>query len=190
MTTVNPSSLNNWATNISGKLAIMVKKSIPPPVKFLFQHPAHFIACGMGSGLSPFASGTAGTLFAWLTYPLLRYFFTSDLWFGGFLVALFVLGIPVCHLTGRRLGEADHGAIVWDEIVPFWAVLLLTPVNLLWQLAAFLLFRFYDIVKPPPANYFDQNMKNGFGVMMDDLVAAGYTVLTLVLGKFVLEWFF
>ncbi|MDR2000767.1 MAG: phosphatidylglycerophosphatase A [Zoogloeaceae bacterium] len=165
-------------------------KSPMPPVSFLFRHPAYLIACGFGSGLSPFASGTVGTLFAWLSYPLLRHYFVDDFWFGGFLVVMFALGIPVCHLTGNRLGVADHGAIVWDEIVPFWMVLLLTPATVLWQFAAFLGFRFYDIVKPPPARYFDQKMKNGFGVMMDDLVAAAYTVLTLALFKFLLDQFF
>jgi phosphatidylglycerophosphatase A len=165
-------------------------KSPMPPVSFLFQHPAHLIACGFGSGLSPFASGTAGTLFAWLSYPLLRHLFPDDFWLGGFLVLMFILGIPACHLTGHKLGVADHGAIVWDEIVPFWMVLLLTPAVGLWQFGAFLWFRFYDIVKPPPAHYFDSEMKNGFGVMMDDLVAAGYTVLTLALCKFLFDRFF
>jgi phosphatidylglycerophosphatase A len=158
-------------------------KAPAPPVGFLFRHPAHLIACGFGSGLSPFAPGTAGTLFAWLTYPLVHGYFPSDLWFAGFLVLAFGVGISACHLTGRKLGVVDHGSIVWDEIVPFWAVLLLTPPTWPWQLAAFLCFRFYDIVKPPPARWFDEQVKNGFGVMMDDLVAAGYTVLTLAVFK-------
>jgi phosphatidylglycerophosphatase A len=165
-------------------------KTPAPPVSFLFQHPAHFIACGLGSGLSPFAPGTAGTLFAWFSYPLLRNYFIDDFWFTGFLVMMFALGIPACHLTGHKLGVIDHGSIVWDEIVPFWAVLLLTPATGMWQLAAFAWFRFYDIVKPPPARYFDSELKNGFGVMMDDLVAAGFTVLTLALFKFLVERFF
>jgi phosphatidylglycerophosphatase A len=162
-------------------------KAPAPPVRFLFRHPAHLIACGFGSGLSPIAPGTAGTLFAWLSYPLLRAYFIDDTWFAGFLVLAFALGIPSAHLTGHKLGVVDHGSIVWDEIVPFWAVLLLTPTTIVWQTAAFLWFRFYDIVKPTPANYFDREVKNGFGVMMDDLVAAGYTVLTLALFKFLIE---
>jgi phosphatidylglycerophosphatase A len=162
----------------------------PPPVSFLLRHPAHLIACGLGSGLSPFAPGTAGTLFAWLSYPLLRHWFPDDLWFGGFLLMMFAVGIPACHLTGQKLGVVDHGAIVWDEIVPFWAVLMFTPYTGLWQLAAFLWFRFYDIVKLPPAGFFDRQVKNGFGVMMDDLMAAGHTVLTLALFKVVVERLF
>lgn len=162
-------------------------KAPAPPFAFLFRHPAHLIACGFGSGLSPVAPGTAGTLFAWLTYPLLRAYFPDDLWFGGFLVLAFALGVTACQLTGHKLGVTDHGSIVWDEIVPFWAVLMLTPATFIWQLAAFCWFRFYDITKPTPARYFDREVKNGFGVMMDDLVAAGYTVLTLALFKFVIE---
>jgi phosphatidylglycerophosphatase A len=150
-----------------------------PPVKFLFQDPAHLIACGFGSGLSSFASGTVGTAFAWASYPLLRPLFSTDLLFLAALAVLFVLGIIVCDITGRHLGISDHGAIVWDEIVPFWLVLAFTPAGLVWQLLAFLAFRFFDIVKPPPARWFDTQVKNGFGVMMDDLVAAGYTLLSL-----------
>lgn len=164
-------------------------KTPPPPVSFLFEHPAHLIACGFGSGLSPVAPGTAGTLFAWLTYPLLRNYFPDDLWFAGLLILMFALGVTSCHLTGERLGVADHGSIVWDEIVPFWTVLLLTPGGAIWQLAAFLWFRFYDIAKPAPANWFDREMKNGLGVMMDDVVAAGYTVLTLAVIKTLVERF-
>lgn len=164
-------------------------KAPAPPFSFLFQHPAHLVACGFGSGLSPIAPGTVGTLFAWLSYPLLRNYFVDDFAFAGFLVMMFALGIPACHLTGHKLGVIDHGSIVWDEIVPFWAVLLLTPATGLWQLAAFFWFRFYDIVKPTPASYFDREVKNGYGVMMDDLVAAGYTVLTLALFKFLIERF-
>jgi len=150
-----------------------------PPLRFLFQHPAHFIACGLGSGLSSFAPGTAGTAFAWVTFPLLRLLFPVDADLLAFLLVMFIVGVPACDLTGRHLGVVDHGSIVWDEIVPFWAVLLLTPPGLAWQLGAFLLFRGYDIFKPPPADYFDERVKNGLGVMMDDVIAAGYTVLTL-----------
>lgn len=167
-----------------------IKTSRPPPFAFLLRHPAHLIACGFGSGLAPFASGTFGTLFAWLTYPWLRGLLPDDPAFAVFLLLVFTLGVTACQITGRNLGVTDHGAIVWDEIVPFWAVLFLAPDTLLWQLAAFLGFRFYDIVKPPPARWFDTQVKNGLGVMMDDVIAAGYTVLTLALGKALAERFF
>jgi phosphatidylglycerophosphatase A len=161
-----------------------IKERVPaPPVKFLLQHPAHLIACGFGSGLSPWAPGTAGTLFAWVTYGFLRQWLPDDMGFAIFLLLAFALGVAACQITGRALGVVDHGSIVWDEIVPFWAVLLFTPAGLLWQLAAFLAFRYFDIVKPPPANFFDTRVKNGFGVMMDDAVAAAYTVLVLAVLK-------
>ncbi len=156
-----------------------IKKNPPPPWRFLFQSPHHFFACGLGSGLSPWASGTTGTLFAWLVYPLLRAALPDDMAFAVFLAIAFAYGVLACDRAGRALGVADHGAIVWDEIVPFWMVLFLTPAGLLWQLAAFLLFRFFDIVKPPPANWFDHHVKNGFGVMMDDAVAAGFSILVI-----------
>ncbi len=164
-----------------------------PPLSFLFRDPAHLIACGFGSGLSPWAPGTAGTLFAWASFPLLRLVFPGDLACLLALCVLFVLGVIVCDITGRHLGVVDHGSIVWDEIVPFWTVLLFCPPalmhafhgwgfslnGLLWQGIGFALFRLFDIVKLPPARYFDRRVKNGFGVMMDDLMAAGQTVLAL-----------
>ncbi|HUW38781.1 MAG TPA: phosphatidylglycerophosphatase A [Rhodocyclaceae bacterium] len=160
----------------------MIKRSTPPPWRFLFSHPAHLLACGLGSGLSPLASGTAGTLFAWALYPLLRPQF-GETSFAVFLLAAFLVGVYACGKTGRDLGAADHGAMVWDEIVPFWFVLFLTPATWAWQSAAFLLFRLFDIFKPPPARFIDRNFKNGFGVMADDVVAAIYALLALALAK-------
>jgi phosphatidylglycerophosphatase A len=157
----------------------------PPSLRFLFAHPAHFIACGCGSGLSWWAPGTIGTLFAWLTWPFLRHYF-GDFELLGLLTAAYLLGIWAINVTGRRLGDPDHGSIVWDEIVPFWLVLLMTPQGFLWELTAFALFRFFDITKPQPARYFDVHVKNGFGVMADDLIAAGYTLLMLALLRQVL----
>jgi phosphatidylglycerophosphatase A len=165
-------------------------KAPAPSFSLLLRHPAHLVACGFGSGLFPFAPGTAGTLFAWLTYPFLRDWFPGDAAFAVLLLLCFILGVTACQITGRALGVIDHGSIVWDEIVPFWAVLFLTPAGLMWQLAAFLWFRLYDITKPAPADYFDSQVKNGFGVMMDDLIAAAYTVLTLAIFKTLVERFF
>ena len=153
-----------------------------PGLRFLFAHPAHFIALGFGSGLSRWAPGTAGTLAAWLLFPLLSRNF-SEAGFLVFLAAAYILGIFAVGRAGRALGVVDHGAIVWDEIVPFWLVLLMTPAGFLWQLAAFIWFRFFDIVKPQPARWIDGHMKTGFGVMLDDLVAAGYALLVLALFK-------
>lgn len=158
----------------------------PPPFSFLFSHPAHLVACGFGSGLSPWAPGTAGTLFAWALFPILRAW-TSDVELVVILAVLFIGGVFAVHKTGADLGVVDHGSIVWDEIVPFWLVLVFCPAGGLWQALAFLLFRFFDIVKPQPARYFDEHVKNGFGVMTDDLIAGGYTVLVLAFVKFVLQ---
>lgn len=153
-----------------------------PSLKFLVAHPAHFLALGCGSGLAPIAPGTFGTLFAWLSFNLFQPWFT-DFELLCLLTAAYLLGIWVIDKTGKALGDPDHGSIVWDEIVPFWLVLLMTPAGFLWQATAFVLFRLFDISKPQPARYFDQHVKNGFGVMADDLVAAGYTLLCLALLK-------
>lgn len=157
-----------------------------PPLRFLFSHPAHFIACGCGSGLSPWAPGTAGTLFAWLSYLLIRPCF-SEAQFGLLLVMAYLLGIWCVHLSGRDLAEPDHGSIVWDEIVPFWLILFMAPDGWLWQWFAFALFRLFDIIKLPPANWFDEKMKNGFGVMADDLAAAFHTLLVMAGVKWLLN---
>lgn len=164
-----------------------MSKSPAPPFGFLLRHPAHVIACGFGSGLSPWAPGTAGTLFAWLAYAPLREWLPVDAAFGVFLLLAFAVGVAACQITGRALGVIDHGSIVWDEIVPFWAVLWLTPPTLAWQAAVFAAFRFFDITKPPPADYFDQRVKNGFGVMMDDTVAAGFSIFVIAAAKAALD---
>jgi phosphatidylglycerophosphatase A len=159
-------------------LARSKKHSKAPSLRFLFSHPAHLLACGFGSGLSPLAPGTVGTLFAWASFPLLRGVL-ADIELLAFLLLGFVAGILAVQRTGHDLGVIDHGSIVWDEIVPFWLVLFVGPPGYSWQLVAFLAFRFFDIVKPFPARFFDERIKNGFGVMADDLVAGLYTVLTL-----------
>jgi len=153
-----------------------------PTPGFAFSHPAHAIALGFGAGLSPFAPGTVGTLVAW---PLGWY--ASSVMPPALLAAamapLFVLGIWACALTGRHLGVADHRAMVWDEIVAFLLVLAIVPRTFAWQLAAFVLFRFFDIAKPPPIRALERRYHGGFGVMFDDLIAAGYTLLMLAAAK-------
>ncbi|MDR1367958.1 MAG: phosphatidylglycerophosphatase A [Candidatus Accumulibacter sp.] len=149
-----------------------------PPPRFLFAHPAHLVACGFGSGLSPLAPGSAGSLFALLSFPLLRSSM-GEAEFFAFLLVCFAAGIPAVQKTARDYGKNDPGCVVWDEIVPFWFVLAFCPSDWLWRGAAFLLFRFFDIFKPQPARFFDEKVKNGFGIMADDLVAALYTLLVL-----------
>ena len=151
----------------------------PPSWRFLIKHPAYLIACGFGSGLLPFASGTVATLFAWGVFLILSDMINREVLLVLFVI-LFIIGIWAAHKTGLDLGRADHGSIVWDEIVPFWIVLWYCPRNIAWQLIAFFLFRLFDILKPEPARYIDRKIKNGLGVMCDDLVAAVYTILSLV----------
>jgi phosphatidylglycerophosphatase A len=151
-----------------------------PTPRFVASHPAHLIAFGFGSGLAPAAPGTAGTLFAWALGWLLLATFSPAAILGA--VGLcFLLGIWACQVTGKRLGIPDHGGMVWDEIVAFLAVLAILPKSFAWQLAGFLLFRFFDILKPPPIRWFERRYKGGFGVMFDDLLAAGYTLIVLAI---------
>jgi phosphatidylglycerophosphatase A len=153
-----------------------------PNFKFLISHPAHFFALGFGSGLAPKAPGTFGTLVGFPLFWLIRNdSFNTQLII---IATLFVIGIYFCEKTGKDLGVSDHGAIVWDEIVAIMLVLTFAVQNnwLMW-LAAFLLFRLFDIWKPYPICYADAKLKNGFGVMFDDFLAAIYAILVM---KFIL----
>lgn len=158
-----------------------------PDSRFMLSHYTHLIAQGFGSGLSPIMPGTAGTLFAWLVFHLLSVrwpaLFTAQYW--AFIIAVgFAIGILACEKTGHDLGIADHGSMVWDEIIAFWLVLLfVTPADFSTQCWAFFWFRFFDMVKPAPIRYFDRHFKGGFGVMWDDIVAAFYTLLLFALWK-------
>lgn len=158
---------------------------IKPGWRFLFSHPAHLLSFGFGSGLARKAPGTFGTLVAfpmyWYLAPRL-----SDTEFLFVLVLAFALGVRVCDITGKALGAADYSGIVWDEIVAFMLVLFFTPPGWEWSLLAFVLFRFFDIVKPQPIRYFDSNWHGGLGVMFDDLLAAGYALLCMAVIKSVL----
>jgi len=149
-----------------------------PSAGFAFSHPAHVVAFGFGAGLSPRAPGTVGTLLAWPLGWLLAALISPALQLP-VLGVLFLLGVWACEITGRHLGVADHGAMVWDEIVAFLLVLAVVPRDLAWQAAAFVLFRAFDIGKPPPIGWFERRFHGGFGVMFDDLIAAGYCLLCL-----------
>ena len=149
-----------------------------PSWAFATQNSAHLIALGFGSGLMRPAPGTWGTVFGWVTF----HYFLSGLALatqGWVILAAFAVGVWACGVAGRNLGVIDHGAWVWDEVVAFWLILWLIPASFTAQLWAFILFRLFDIVKPPPIRQFDARLKNGFGVMFDDLLAAGYTLLVM-----------
>ena len=168
-----------------------------PTFGFMFRHPARWMALGFGSGLSPKAPGTVGTLWGWAGFLLLYPFLTPLQW-AGVLVAGFLIGWWACTVTAQHLGVSDPGSVVWDEILAMWLILwLLMPASLLWQAAAFGLFRYFDAVKPGPVGWADRLFKavpgerigarQGLGIMFDDLVAAGCTLLVLAVARQVLH---
>ena len=173
----------------------------PPPsrptVKFMFAHFAHLLALGFGSGLSRMAPGTSGTLWAWVAFVALQPWLDDTGWAlligGGALV-----GWWASTVTARNMGVLDPGNVVIDEIIAFWLVLwLVTPTSLVGQVLAFGLFRFFDAVKPGPVGWADALFhhvdaqtdrrawsKAGFGIMLDDVVAPGCTVLVVAVWRF------
>ena len=150
----------------------------------MLSHPAHLIALGFGSGLSPLAPGTAGTLWAWLAWLVLARWLTP-MELGLLVAASLGVGWWACTVTARNMRLLDPGNIVWDEVVAFWIVLwLLLPAGFAAQLAAFALFRFFDAVKPGPVGWADRLLhgfgwQGGFGILLDDLVAALCTLLVI-----------
>lgn len=146
--------------------------------------PTGFLAFGLGSGLSPKAPGTTGSLAALIfAVPLVA----LPLWAGILSVFLaFWLGVYLCGATTQRLGVHDHGGIVWDEFVGMWMVLLFVPFELIWWLAAFVLFRLFDVLKPWPILWLDRRVGGGFGIMIDDVLAAVYALLPLLLAQYLL----
>ena len=149
---------------------------------FSLSHPAHFIALGFGAGLARFAPGTFGTLLGWALGAALATVLAAPAYLA-LVAALFLLGVWACGVTGRHLGAHDHGGMVWDEVVAFMIVIAIVPAEFGWQLGAFVAFRFFDIAKPLPIRWLERRWQGGFGVMVDDVVAAGYTLLVLALLK-------
>lgn len=151
--------------------------TILPDRDFLIRHPSHFFALGFGTGLSAKAPGTIGTLVGLPLFALLMLLPEGS--HLAVIAALFLIGILICQKTGDALGVSDHGGIVWDEIVAMMLVLEFTPHTWPWWAVAFVLFRLFDIWKPFPIRQCDARLKGGFGVMFDDLLAAGYAIATL-----------
>ncbi|MCG6889407.1 MAG: phosphatidylglycerophosphatase A [Gammaproteobacteria bacterium] len=143
----------------------------------LLRNPLHFLSLGFGSGLSPFAPGTCGTVVAIPLYLLLA---QLPFWYYLLAVAVaFAIGVYLCGYTSAALGEHDHSGIVWDEFVGLWITMIAVPAAWQWILAGFVLFRLFDIVKPWPVRIADAKMKGGFGIMFDDLLAALYALIAL-----------
>ena len=177
--------------------------AVKPNFKWVFQTASRTIAFGFGSGLSPIAPGTVGTLWAWAAFLIGEYLFsTADfLWLigGGIL-----FGCWVCGHVSEELGKKDFGGIVWDEIVAFWLVLIVVMPTSIWmQIIAFALFRYFDAAKPGPIGVIDRHFKNadinneqpstflqviwrGFGIVIDDLAAAFCTLLAIALIQFLI----
>ncbi len=177
-------------TSTSELPAFSVARPIRPTAAFMLRHPAHAIALGLGSGLSPKAPGTVGSLWGWASWLLIQNSFSLTAQAALILVSLGI-GWWACTLTARHMGVSDPGSIVWDEIVAMWLILfLLMPAGFLVQLSAFLLFRFFDAVKPGPVAWADRLFKGfgwrgGWGILFDDLVAALCTLMVLALWR----WF-
>ncbi len=162
---------------------------VRPSARFMRAHPAHWIALGFGSGLSPLAPGTVGTLWAWLAWAVLG-LWLSPAQLGWLLAASLPVAWWACTVTAEHLNVADPSAIVADEIVAFWLVLwLLLPAGFWAQLAAFALFRLFDAIKRGPVGWADRlfhgarGWRAGFGIVLDDLVAAACTLLVMALAR-------
>jgi len=137
----------------------------------------HLLALGFGTGCSPIMPGTIGTLVG-----VLIYYFTRNLPLWIYLVMIilmFLLGIWLCGKTARDAKVHDHSAIVWDEIVGYLMTMTAAPAGWYWMAAGFVLFRLFDIVKPWPVSWADKTLKGGLGIMMDDAIAAIFSLLFL-----------
>ena len=166
---------------------------------FMVRHPARWIALGFGSGLAPKAPGTVGTLWGWVAFLVLARWLDNTAW--ALLIAgSLLVGVWACTRTAQDLGVADPSPVVWDEIVAFWFVLwLVMPAGLWPQVAAFALFRYFDAAKPGPVGWADRRFKlragqaigwrQGIGILLDDLVAAGCTLLVIAIGVALWRWF-
>jgi phosphatidylglycerophosphatase A len=153
-------------------------------VRKVLRDPVHWFAFGFGTGLMPVAPGTWGSLPA----IVLWWFLPKDpLLQAGVAGVGFLIGIWICGESARRLGEHDHGGIVWDEIVGMFLTLMVIPPEPAWILAAFVLFRVADIWKPWPIRDLDHSLGGGLGIMLDDVVAALYASFLLWFSGFF--WF-
>ena len=150
-----------------------------------FTNPVQFLAFGFGSGLSPFAPGTAGTLMAIPLYCVMVGW--GLLLYSVVVVAAALLGFWICGSASRELGVHDHGGIVWDEFVGFWITMWAVPFDWLWVIIGFFVFRAFDVVKPWPINWVDKKVEGGVGIMADDILAGIMSCATLHLAMWLLR---
>lgn len=143
---------------------------MPEIFRGVWARPVEFLAFGFGAGLLPLVPGTFGTLMAIPFYLL----FKGLSWqiYLAVVVITFVIGVWICDVTEKRIGIADYRGIVWDEMVGYWCAMFLAPNGWQWILLGFVLFRLFDIVKPWPINWVNNHVHGGFGIMIDDVLAA------------------
>ena len=147
---------------------------------FNLANPVHLLAVGFGSGLIKPAPGTWGTLAGVPIYLVLINFISpSSVVYLSFLLASFIVGIYLCGKAAEDAGVHDHGSIVWDEFVGFWITMMFIPFTWLNVLIGFVLFRFFDIIKPWPIKLLDKHVHGGFGIMIDDVLAGVFAWLIL-----------
>ncbi|MGB0732622.1 MAG: phosphatidylglycerophosphatase A [Pontibacterium sp.] len=145
--------------------------------KSIWRNPIHFLAFGLGSGASPVAPGTVGTMAAILPYLWFQYWSLSA--YVAMLVITTLVGIYLCDKTSKDIGVHDHGGIVWDEFVGFWITMLFAPQGWGWILIGFIWFRIFDILKPWPIRWADKKVHGGFGIMLDDIIAGAFACIAL-----------
>jgi phosphatidylglycerophosphatase A len=145
---------------------------------YMLKNPIHFLSLGFGSGLLPRAPGTFGTLAALPLYIILVQLTSEQVYLIATTTGL-VLGFYFCEYTTRALGVQDHPAIVWDEIIGFLITMLFIVPDLTSVVLGFFLFRVFDIFKPWPISVIDSRVKGGIGVMLDDVIAAGFALAAM-----------
>ncbi|WP_323845461.1 phosphatidylglycerophosphatase A [Microbulbifer magnicolonia] len=155
-----------------------------PAFSELLRDPTLLLAFGFGSGLSPKAPGTFGTLaaipFWWLMQGL------PPLWYLAIVIVAALVGFYLCGAAAEKLGVHDHGGIVWDEMVGYWLTMFMAPAGWGWALYGFLLFRLFDIAKPQPIRWADRRVHGGVGIMLDDILAGIFAALVLQLTALVI----
>jgi phosphatidylglycerophosphatase A len=144
----------------------------------LLSTPAGWLACGFGSGLTPKAQGTFGSLAAILPWLLLRHL---SLPLNVLVIVIgFLIGVWACDIAGRAVGVDDHRSLVWDEFIGQWIALLPALLAPWWAIVVgFVLFRVFDVWKPWPIHWLDSHVKGGLGVMLDDVLAGIFAALVL-----------
>ena len=161
-----------------------IKRNLAP--RTIWTNPVHFLAFGLGTGASPYAPGTVGTL---LGIPLVYLLSQWPIWvYLIATVALTAVGVWVCDKTSKDIGVHDHGGIVIDEVAGYMVTMIAVPVNVWTLTAAFFIFRFFDIIKPWPIAWLDKKVQGGLGIMVDDLLAGVYGLAVIWIGIWLYPW--